>query len=79
MKDEEEEDEEEEDEGDGEGMLFEDNESLQRLLDMGFPENRARRAIAICGGNVQVEEEEEEDGSEGLTRGAEEHGVVAGA
>uniref|UniRef100_A0A7S4V093 UBA domain-containing protein n=1 Tax=Guillardia theta TaxID=55529 RepID=A0A7S4V093_GUITH len=51
--DEEEEDEEEEDEEDGEGMLFEDNESLQQLLDMGFPENRARRAIAICGGNVQ--------------------------
>ncbi|EKX47483.1 hypothetical protein GUITHDRAFT_106921 [Guillardia theta CCMP2712] len=37
-EDEEEEDEEEEDEEDGEGMLFEDNESLQQLLDMGVDE-----------------------------------------
>jgi len=65
-EEEEEEDEEEEEEGEEEGdeaddddemldaMQYDNAESMRHLIDMGFPENRARKALQINRGHVQL-------------------------
>ena len=35
-------------------MLWDHGESLQQLIDMGFPENRARKALQITRGHAQL-------------------------
>ena len=57
-EDEQGEDDEEEEVDDEDAMLaamqFDNAESLQQLMDMGFPQNRARKALQINRGHVQM-------------------------